>query len=141
MRLALPLMFFATACLAWEFTPGLPCLLDHQEDGAEVALTYDPTEPLYTISITTEAPWPAAQVFSMQFAGASGLTISTDRQTFSVDRRTLTVSDRGFGNVLNGLQFNDTATATLGDVSVRFTLDGAAQPVADFRQCRAAPGV
>ncbi|AEI95472.1 MULTISPECIES: hypothetical protein [Roseobacter] len=141
MRCALPLIFLATTCPAWEFTPGQPCLLNHEARGTEVALTYDPTAPLYTISITTDAPWPQAPVFSMRFDGPSGLMISTDRQTLSADRRTLTVTDRGFANVLDGLQFNDTATATSGTVAVRFSLSGAAQPVADFRLCRAEPGV
>ncbi|ABG30897.1 hypothetical protein CEP88_16220 [Roseobacter denitrificans] len=141
MRYALPLILFATACPAWEFTPGLPCLLNHEEGGAAVALTYDPTAPLYTISITTAEPWPVAPNFSMRFDGPSGLMISTDRQTFSADRRTLTVTDRGFGNVLNGLQFNESATATLGAATVRFSLSDAAEPVSDFRQCRASPGV
>ena len=125
---------------AWEFTPGLPCLLSHETDEAAVELTYDPTAPLYSITITRAAPWPDAPVFRMRFDGMAPLTISTDRQTFSADRRALTVIDRGFGNVLNGLQYNETASALLGDTTVMFPLKGAEEPVAAFRACRPRAG-
>lgn len=141
MRFILPLICFATASPAWEFTPGQPCLLTHKAVNAAVELTYDPAVPLYTISIRTDALWPDDPIFALRFDGSMGLVISTDRQTLSADRRTLTVTDRGFGNVLDGLQFNDSATASLGDATVSFSLNGASQPVAYFRQCRAAPAV
>lgn len=141
MRYALCLFLFASPAYAWEFTPGLPCVLTHKTDEAEIELTYDPTEPLYTLSIRQNGVWPGAPVFSMRFDGPAGLTISTDRHALSRDGRTVVVADRGFGNVLNGLQFNDTTTALLGDTAISFPLDGAEDPVAAFRICRAAPGV
>ena len=104
-------------------------------------LTYDPTQPLYTITLTRSAPWPDAPVFVMRFDGATGLTISTDRHRLSADGRSLTVEDRGFGNVLSGLAFNRTATAIMGDVSETVSLAGAQEPVSSFAKCRVTPTV
>ena len=75
----------------------------------------------------------------MRFDGPRGLTITTNRQTLTENGRTLTVTDRGFGNVLNGLEFNTTATALSDDVEVPFPLDGAASAVQAFRACATAP--
>lgn len=133
-------LFLATPASAWDFTPGLPCLLTHDQGTVSAELTYDPTAPLYSITITRSTPWPDAPVFAMRFDGPAGLTISTDRQTLSADRRALTVTDRGFGNVLNGLQFNQTATALLGDQAVSFDLSDAADAVAAFRDCKPTAG-
>lgn len=134
-------LVFAGPVAAWEYTPGLPCVLNHKKPGAEIELTYDPRVPRYSVTIRQDSPWPDAPVFAMRFDGASGLTISTDRHSLGHAGRSVTVIDRGFGNVLDGLQFNDTVTAGLGDQTVTFSLDGAAGPVAAFRQCRALPGV
>jgi hypothetical protein len=49
------------------------------------------------------------------------------------------VSDRGFGNVLNGLAGNRTATGFSGAASVTVSLEGAAAEVAAFEACGAAP--
>ena len=76
-------------------------------------------------------------IFAIRFDGPRGLTISTDRHVILDDGATLTVTDRGFGNVLNGLEFNDTATALLGDRAVAFALDGAGPAVRAFRACTA----
>lgn len=142
MRLALIAGLFVlsgTTAQAWEFTPGTPCVLTHEMAGATVELTYDPTAPLYTISITRDVPFAQAQVFSMQFNGPAPIAISTDRHRLSNNNRTVSVADVGFGNVLNGLQFNQTATATLGDQAVTIPLEGAADPVAAFRACDVLP--
>ena len=53
----------------------------------------------------------------------------------SEDGRALTVVDTGFGNVLDGLQYNHTAYAIAGDLEIPFPLEGAAEPVAAFRAC------
>ena len=98
-------------------------------------LTHDPTGPLYTITVTRLQPWPDAPVFAMQFDGPRPIAISTTTQSFSADRRSLTVSDTGFGNVLNGLQFNFTASAFLGDAAVVVSLANASEPVQKFRDC------
>jgi hypothetical protein len=49
------------------------------------------------------------------------------------------VSDRGFGNVLDGLEFNQVALAATGDRVVSIDLDGAAPEVAAFRACITTP--
>lgn len=140
MRLAVLLYLVASPAAAWEFTPTPVCTLSHVEPQAELRITYDPRLPEpYAIAITQEAPWSDASVFSMTFQGARGLTISTDRQTLSSDGTTLTVTDRGFGNVLNGLEFNVLATARLGSDALFFPLAGAAPEVQAFRACTEAP--
>lgn len=103
-------------------------------------LTHDPTQPLYSITITRAAPWVGAPVFSMAFRGGAALSIATDRHELSDDGTALTVTDRGFGNVLRGLASNETAIATLGDQRVEIPLQGAADPVEQFRRCEARAG-
>ncbi|MCU0907320.1 MAG: hypothetical protein MUF73_07710 [Rhodobacteraceae bacterium] len=122
---------------AWEFFPGPVCRLIHTTPEASVELTHDPTGPLYTITVSRPGrPFPPAPVFSMRFDGPRGLSIATDRhQTPDGDPTRLRVTDTGFGNVLDGLAFNRTATAVIGDQEVSFPLDGAAGPVAAFRAC------
>ena len=138
MRLLL-LIPFATPALAWEFTPGLPCLLTHETAQARIELTYDPTQPLYSVTVSKPTPWPDAPTFGMRFDGPQARAIGTDRHVRSADGLSLSVSDEGFGNVLDGLQYNHSATAIAGDMELTFPLDGAAGPVAAFRACDAAP--
>ena len=138
MKCLLPLAFCLGSALpaaAWEFTPGAVCVLTHTEPGVSMALTHDPAGPLYTITVTRARPWPDAPIFAMQFDGPRPIAISTTAQSFSADRRSLTVSDTGFGNVLNGLQFNFTASAFLGDAAVVVSLANASEPVQKFREC------
>ena len=141
MRLAVAFLLLLTSpAAAWTFTPRPVCTLSDATASASVRVTYDPrlAEP-YAIAVTSAAPWPDAPVFSMRFDGPRGLTISTDRQKPSDGGRTLTVTDKGFGNVLDGLEFNTTATALAGDAAIPFPLDGAAPEVKAFRACIAAP--
>lgn len=140
MRVAAWLMLLATPASAWEFTPGLPCLLTHVTDDAQIELTYDPTLPLYTVTIRRADRWAWSPVFAMRFDGPARLVISTDRHRLSTDGRAVTAEDKGFGNVLNGLQFNDMAHAILGDQVVSFPLPGAHDPVQEFRDCKPVPG-
>lgn len=141
----LPLMrlAFALACLplpaaAWEFSATPVCTLTETTGDAEVTVTYDPSLPEYAITVTlTEGTWDAAPVFAIVFDGPRGLTISTDRHILSGDGRSLTVRDRGFGNVLNGLEFNLTATALSGATAVTLPLTDAAPAVRAFRDCPA----
>ena len=141
MRALALLILTAQPAAAWDFTPGLPCVLRHDTGAARVELTYDPTQPLYTISVSRSAPLPDAPVFAIRFDGDAGQTISTNRHVLSDGGRTLTVTDTGFGNVLDGLQFNRTATALIGGEEIAFPLAGAADPVAAFRACRVDPSV
>ena len=125
----------ANPSAAWEFTPGTPCLLTHETETVQIKLTYDPTQPLYSIALTQKTPLTPAPVFGMQFNGPMPIRIATDRHQMSNDNSTVTAADSGFGNVLNGLQFNETATATLGNQTIDIPLAGAADPVAAFRAC------
>ena len=140
MRFLLPLLLLAFPASAWEFTASPICTVSHVTPEAVITVTYDPREAEpYALSVTQTVPWPDLPIFGMQFEGPRPLTITTDRHT--IDGPTLTVRDRGFGNVLNGLQFNTTASALIGDRVISFPLAGAAEPVAAFRVCLPEPGV
>ncbi len=134
------LLLIAGPAQAWQagLVDGL-CTLDHSGEEAEVRLTYDPSLPEYTIAIRLAEPWPEAGIFAMRFDGPRGNTISTARHVLSGDGRTLSVSDRGFGNVLDGLEFNTGALAAAGERAVPIDLDGAAPEVAAFRACITMP--
>jgi hypothetical protein len=139
LALALPL---AAPSAAWEASVGAVCTLTHETESASLRLTYDPALPEYTITVTLKgAVWPDAPVFAMRFDGARPNTIATDRQVLSEGGTALTVTDRGFGNVLDGLQFNETATAFSGDTAVTVPLAGASGPVQAFRDCAPMPAV
>lgn len=139
-----PILFalLATPAAAWQAgVDGALCTLTHVEGDAQVRLTFDPSVPLYTIAVSGAEPWPTAPGFSMTFEGPRPNTIRTDRHILSLDRGTLSVSDRGFGNVLDGLQFNTTALAVSGAAVVEVSLDGAAAEVEAFRACGQTPSV
>ena len=128
---------FAGPVQAWEFSPTPVCTITHAEGGAQVDLTFDHATALYAIAVTTVEPWPAAPVFSIRFAGPQPNTISTTRH--ATQARTLTVTDGGFGNVLDGLEFNTSATAFTQSAAVTVSLEGAAEPVQRFRACTTTP--
>ncbi len=143
MTRALPLLLLLLAGPAhgWEFSPHPVCTLRHDGAEAAVELTFDPrqAEP-YAIALTRRgAPWPDGPVFTMTFEGPRALTIGTDRHRLAEGGAALTVTDRGFGNVLDGLEFGTRALALLADASALIDLTGAAAPVAEFRACAAAP--
>ena len=52
----------------------------------------------------------------------------------------MTVKDSGFGDVFDGLEFNDTAIAILGNESVTFGPANAGPAVRAFRACTAGAG-
>ena len=141
--LILPLLLLAASpTFAWEATIGPICTLTHNTPTASVELTYDPAAPLYTITITRkDAPWPDAPIFEMIFDGPNALSITTDRHVLSDNNKALTVEDQGFGNVLDGLHFNETATASSGRAQIEVPLDGAAPAVQAFRDCPPSVGV
>ena len=125
---------------AWEFSPSPVCTLRHSDTSAETVITFEPGSGLYTLSVTrTAGDWTASPSFGMAFAGGAALTIGTDRHQTEGPR--LTVSDTGFGNVLNGLEFNSTAVAFTPLQQVEIPLDGAAEPVQAFRACTKSPPV
>lgn len=133
-RLALLLAALATPGAAWEFSPSPICTLRSTSGDTETEVTYDGA--LYRIRLTHADGWPDSPIFSIRFA-PTGPFISTDRHI--VDGSTLEVSDTGFGNVLNGLQFNQSASALLDGLSREIDLTGAADPVAEFRDCKPLP--
>lgn len=139
MRCVLLSLILATPATAWEATVGSVCTLSHDTETAEVFLTYDPAQPLYTLTITrkTEA-WTQTPWFAMRFDGPNPVEIATPRHVLSANAAALTVTDTGFGNVLNGLEYNQTAYAYTQDSLTEFSLDGAAPHVRIFRECAGA---
>lgn len=138
MRKALTILSIAIAgpTAAWEFTETDICTVTHTDPQAQVTLTFNPAASIYDIALQLDGQtWGDGAQFRILFEGAKTISIGTTRQILSDDRTTLNVSDRGFGNVLDGLQFNDVMTATLGEQAVAISLDGAAEPLAAFRLC------
>jgi hypothetical protein len=132
----LALSILASPAAAWEFSPVPICTMFHQGADMAVTVTFDPALGEYAIHLSREAGWPESGLFTLRFEGPRGLTISTDRHQINPeDKRTLTVRDRGFGNVLNGMKFNSRAVAVIGDVEVPVSLDGANIAVDAFRAC------
>lgn len=131
----------SSPAMAWEFTPNPICTLSQETDESSVRVTYDPRVPEYAITLKRDVPWPQEPVFAIRFDGPRGLTISTTRHRLSEGGTALTVTDRGFGNVLDGLQFNRTATALTGSAALALPLEGAAPAVEAFRACAMAPSV
>lgn len=130
------LILTALPAQAWEFSPIPVCTVMHVTDQAEIAVTFDPRLDVpYALSITRKTPWSPAEIFAMEFLGVNALAISTSRHSLSEDRMTLRVEDQGFGNVLNGLQFNQTARAHLGTSVETFPLADAAPKIEAFRRC------
>ena len=130
-----------SAAVAWEFQSGTPCRLTHIEEDVAVELTFQPQIPLYTMSLTALTPWPSGREFSMTFLQRRPLRIATERHEMRDAGRTIFVEDAGFGNVLNGLQFNDVALAQLGSRTIELDLDTAPEAVEAFRNCGAIPSV
>ena len=138
---ALAVLLLATPAAAWEASSEGPvCLLTKDTDEAEIVVSHDPRKALpYAIDLTLDAPWQAGPFFAIRFDGLQPRTITTDRHQLT--RNTLTVTDRGFGNVLDGLAFNFVALAASGSTSVVIPLEGAAPEVEKFKACATAAGV
>ncbi|MEM1237098.1 MAG: hypothetical protein AAGI10_09020 [Pseudomonadota bacterium] len=134
-RTLIVLLLTTAPALAWEAKSGRVCELVYDGENASVRVTYDPEILEYSIAITPDRPWSQGSVFAIRFDGPYGNTITTNRHVMSSDGSTVTVTDSGFGNVLNGLEFNHTATALLNDRAVAVRLDGAGPAVRDFRAC------
>lgn len=140
MRALLALAILATPAQAWDFTPTPICTILNDTPELSIRVTYDPAqaEP-YAITLTRPDPWPATETFGLRFDGPAAMTIGTGRHQLSNEGRTLSVTDTGFGNVLDGLAFNGTATALAGDTEVPFDLTGARPAVEAFRACGVVP--
>ncbi|MEM7320618.1 MAG: excinuclease ABC subunit B [Pseudomonadota bacterium] len=138
MRSLFLLLLLGCPAHAWEASIGRICTLRHEEPQADMRLTFDPAGPEYSITVTLNGKeWRPNPVFSIAFEGPVGLTISTGRH--QIGGASVTVTDSGFGNVLNGLEYNWSARAILGDQEISVSLAGAAPAVRAFRACVAAP--
>lgn len=137
MRLVFILALLAAAPLyAWEFSATSYCTMTQMTEETRVRVTCDARVPEYAISITRIADsWPKALLFVLRFDGPRGREISTTKHQLSQDGATLTVTDTGFSNVLDGLEFNDTATALMGTSRISVPLSGAPKAVRAFRAC------
>ncbi|MBE1283564.1 MAG: hypothetical protein GJ676_09665 [Rhodobacteraceae bacterium] len=139
MRAVLVSLLLCPPAYAWEATVGEICTLSHDMETAHVFLTYDPAQPLYTLTITHRTDrWAASPWFAMRFDGPKPIEIATALHTLSDDQTALTAADTGFGNVLDGLEYNETALAFTQDQVIRIPLDGAAPEVRKFRSCSGA---
>lgn len=122
--------------LGWSFTPDPICTLSHQGESLAVTVTHDPVPGEYAIVLTLAAgTWPESPAFHIAFRGGRELTIGTGVHALADGGRRLTVRDTGFGNVLDGLEFNAAALAWAGERQAAFSLAGAAGPVRAFRAC------
>lgn len=143
MRLLTALLLLPLQAHAWEaYTDGPVCVLSNDTATHRTEVTHDPRRAkAYAMDITlTNSTWEAADSFAIRFDGPARLTITTNRHTFNGDQSTLSVADTGFGNVLDGLEFNHTANALLGDQTLVINLTGAAPEVRRFRDCTARVG-
>ena len=141
MRLIALVVFLPTYASAWEFSLTPLCTLTHQSEHARIEITHDPAIPEYrmTLDLFTE-PWARSETFGMTFRGGRSLTIGTNRHI--IDKSRLSVSDTGFGNVLNGLEYNALAIAFTSSQSIQFSLAEAAPEVRKFRSCaKAGPAI
>lgn len=136
MRYVIALALLPFPALAWEFSPDPICTLTHQTSEAEIAITYDASLPEYALFITLRTgEWSDAQAFQMGFVGPRQLTIGTNQHRLSADGATLSVRDSGFGNVLDGLEYNIQMAATAGETFLTASLSEAAPAVRAFRAC------
>ena len=136
MRLILALTLLASPAAAWEFSAAPICTLSHSSVAGDVLLTFDPALPEYAITLTLPAGrWHDAPVFAMVFNDEAPIAIQTDRHQRSNDGRSITAKDRGFLNVLNGLQLNSSAVAISGDTTFSIPLADIGPAMTAFRNC------
>lgn len=134
------LMLLGSPAAAWDFTETNVCTVTHAGPEMAVELTFDPARALYTIALTRpDAPWPQSPNFQLRFDGPRSLIIGTDRHQMDDQQRTLSVSDSGFGNVLDGIQFNNAMTALIGNETVSLSTDASASAMEAFRDCPSTP--
>ena len=135
MRSFFAVLILTTPAHAWEFTPGVPCLLTHDTGATQIELTYDPRQPLYSITVSQDAAMPDSPFFAMRFDGPRPNTIASARHEMGNNNRSVTVTDTGFGNVLDGLQYNISTTIILAETMLTVSLKDASGPVQLFRDC------
>jgi hypothetical protein len=140
MRALMALALLASPASAWEFSATPVCTILKDTESLSIRVTFDPTlaQP-YAITLTRPTPWPESETFRLSFDGPAAMTIGTSRHQRSADGKTLTVTDTGFDNVLDGLAYNATATALAGETQVPVDLTGARPAVEAFRACNVLP--
>ena len=143
MRFVSLLCFLVTPAFGWEYSASPVCTLTHTTEKATLTLTYDRlSDGPYAIEITrNDRTWPISPVFMMGFDGPQRALITTDRHVLGAEGKSLTVRDQGFGNVLDGLEYNFIATAKSGETMLIFSLTDAAPAVRRFRVCVASPEI
>ncbi|MDZ4085587.1 MAG: excinuclease ABC subunit B [Tabrizicola sp.] len=140
MRMLIALCLLAAPASAWEFTATPVCTITHETPDLALRITFDPAQPQpYSIALTRPIPWETTETFGLRFDGPAAMTIGTGRHQLSRDGMTLTVSDTGFDNVLDGLAYNARGTALAGATEVPFDLTGARPAVEAFRACDVLP--
>ncbi len=133
-------LFAAAPAAAWEFTAIPVCTILHDTPDLSLRVTFDPAQSKpYAIALTRPTAWPVTKTFGLRFDGPAAMTIGTAEHQLSPDGRTLTVSDSGFDNVLDGLAYNGLATALADDAEVPVDLTGARPAVEAFRACNVVP--
>lgn len=140
MRALIVLYLLVTPASAWEFTAAPVCTITHETPDLALRITFDPAQSQpYSIALTRPAAWEQTESFGLRFDGPAAMTIGTGRHQLSADGQTLTVTDTGFDNVLDGLAYNAFATALAGATEVRLDLTGARPAVEAFRACDVLP--
>lgn len=136
MRTLIAFLLLGSPALAWDFSPDPICRISEKQDLVEINLTFDHASGVYAIAFTKlEAPWDQGQQFSIRFEGPRPKLIRTDRHVFSVDGYTLTARDTGFGNVLDGLQYNTLAALETGDERIFIQIHKSFPAMEAFRKC------
>ncbi|WP_179379681.1 excinuclease ABC subunit B [Jannaschia marina] len=136
--LVLFLLCLPQAVAAWTFAPEPICTVADTQDAVTIEVTFDPATALYAIAFTRAAGWPDTTTLALHFdRGMGDLTITTDRHVVEGPR--LSVTDRGFGNVLRGLEFFGRATLLMDGLTLGFDTTQAGEPVRAFRDCPATP--
>ena len=138
---SLAFVLLATPATAWEASrEGPVCLLTHKMENAEIRVSHDAANAVpYAIDLKLEGGWQDGPIFAIRFDGPWPLTITTDQHALS--NETLTVTDTGFGNVLDGIARNHVALAFTGETALVVPLAGAAPEVEAFKSCAANIGV
>jgi hypothetical protein len=140
MRPLFALILLTSPAMAWTFTPTPVCTIAEDTPDLSIRITFDPSQlQPYAITLTRRDPWPVTETFGLRFDGPAALTIGTSRHRLSPDGLSLTVTDTGFGNVLDGLALNSTASALAGSTETPFDLTGAGPAVEAFRACGVVP--
>ncbi|MEL7203283.1 MAG: excinuclease ABC subunit B [Pseudomonadota bacterium] len=141
MRAVALILLLSTPAAAWEASRDGPvCLLTQTTEDVTVTVSHDITKDVpYAIDLTRTGGWTPGPLFAIRFDGLGPRTITTDRHM--VDNDTLTVTDTGFGNVLDGIAQNFVALASTGETAVVIPLEGAAPEVEKFKSCSANVGV